>query len=196
MYYKVAQHTNIYKYLHISYFKNYFNSLQSVLLIVLPKPARQYIYINNALLPFNFFFKTISHMMPYSLSGQAGGRGFLFFFTGKYIQFEDWINQYGKNIYSTGIVTFLKGKIFSPRGLSLLPREKHFHHGDCHFYHGKNIFTTEIVTFTTGKTFSPRRLSLLPREKHFHHGDCHFYHGKNIFSTGIVTFTKGKIFSP
>jgi coenzyme F420-reducing hydrogenase delta subunit len=74
--------------------------------------------------------------------------------------------------------------------LSLLPREKHFHHGDCHFYQGKNIFTMEIVTFTKGKTFSPRRLSLLPREKYFHHEDCHFYQGKNIFTMKIVTFTK------
>ena len=124
------------------------------------------------------------------------GRGFLFFFTEKYIQFEDWINQCLKNIFSMEIVTFPTGKVFSPRSLALLPREKYFHHGDCHFYQGKRILTTVIVTFLMVIIFLPWSLALLPGEKYYHHGDCTFYHGKRIFSTVIVTFLMVIIFLP
>jgi hypothetical protein len=118
-------------------------------------------------------------------------------------------NSFGNNVFNAIVLslklinyfpvkffTFLMGKTFLPRGLSLSPREKYFHHGQCHFHHGKNISTTVNVTFTTGKIFPPRSMSLSPREKYFYHGQCHFYQGKNIFTTDNVTFTMGKIFSP
>ena len=116
------------------------------------------------------------------------GKGFLFSFAGKYIQFADWSYQYMKNIFFKRIVTFLRGKIFSSRGLLLSSGEKHFPHEDCHFPQGKNIFFKKIVTFLKGKTFSSRGLLLSSREKYFPHEDCLFPQGKNIFFKGIVTF--------
>jgi hypothetical protein len=63
---------------------------------------------------------------------------------------------HGKSIFTTVIGTFTTGKIFSPRGLSLLPGEKNFNHGHCYFSHGNYIFTMVIGTFTRGKILSPR----------------------------------------
>jgi len=50
---------------HISYTESHYNGLTRS--VIPPKPTWQYIYITNALLSFNYFFKSTSHMTALSM---------------------------------------------------------------------------------------------------------------------------------
>ena len=104
---------------------------------------------------------------------------------GKYFLHADCYFPLGKNIFSMGIITFLKGKTFSSRGLLLSSKGKHFLQGDCYFPQGKNIFFKEIVTFLKGKIFSSRGLLLSSW------GLLHSQRGLSHSPWGMAQFSRG-----
>jgi hypothetical protein len=200
MYYKIAQHTNIYKYLHISHLQSiYKRLLQSANPNQPPKTIatleRERERESNSLyIQFNplyrgkkiFAFKD----SPFRESQILFRLGIPFSFLGKYIQFEDSYKQQVKNIFNILIGTINEWIYFLIRGLIQSSHGKYFQCIGWHIQRGEIFFNALTGTFNAWKFFLMRRLIQSIRGKYFQCINWHNQRMEVFFNELIVTFNE------